>query len=63
MPKDLCGSLGQCLKMLLNIREQKLERAAVMIMGHDSSRDAARAIRCGWHQGHRRGGKPDTSDP
>jgi hypothetical protein len=26
--------------MLLHIREQQLERAAVMIMGHDSSRDA-----------------------
>ncbi len=40
MTKDLCGSPSQCLKMLLCIREQQLERAAVMIMGHDSSRDA-----------------------
>ncbi len=40
MTKDLCGSPSQCLKMLLYIREQQLERAAVMIMGHDSSRDA-----------------------
>src|ERR1017187_5902703 len=39
MTKDLCGSLNQRLKMLLHIREQQLESAAVMIMGHDSSRD------------------------
>ena len=25
MPKDLCGSLGQCLKMLLHIREQHFQ--------------------------------------
>ena len=39
MPKDLCGSLGQRLKMLLYIREQQLKCASVMIMRHDPSRD------------------------
>ena len=37
MPKDLCGSLGQRLKMGLHIREQQLKRAAVMVMRHDPS--------------------------
>ena len=40
MSKDLCGSLRQRLKMLLHIREEQFESAAVMIMSHDSSRDA-----------------------
>ena len=39
MSKDLCGNLGQRLKMLLHIGEQQLKRAAVMIMRHDPSRD------------------------
>ena len=37
MPKDLCGSLGQYLKMLLHIREEQFKSATVMIMGHDPS--------------------------
>ena len=40
MPKDLAGSAGQRLKMLLHIPEELLERATVMIVRHDSSRDA-----------------------
>jgi len=40
MTKDLSRGLGECLEMLLHIGEQKLERAAMMIMCHDSSRDA-----------------------
>ena len=40
MSKDLCGSLGQRLKMLLHIREQQLESTPVMMMSHDPSRDA-----------------------
>src|SRR5437588_7372088 len=40
MTKDLCGSFTQRLKMLLHIREEQFESAPVMIMGHDSSRDA-----------------------
>src|SRR6266566_1850439 len=40
MPKDLGWSPSQCLKMRLQIREQKLERAAMMIMRDNSSRDA-----------------------
>src|SRR5260370_21532724 len=40
MTKDLCGSLNQCLKMLLHIGKEQFESAAVMIMGHDPSRDA-----------------------
>ncbi len=40
MTKDLCGSPSQCLKMLLHIREQKLETAALMIMRDHASRDA-----------------------
>ena len=39
MPKDLRGSLGQRLKMLLQIGEQQLKSAPVMIMRHDPSRD------------------------
>ena len=39
MTKELCGSPSQCLKMLLDIREQQLEMATVMIMGHHTSRD------------------------
>ena len=39
MPKDLYGSLGQRLKMLLHIREQQIKCAPVMIMRHDPSRD------------------------
>jgi hypothetical protein len=39
MAKDLCGSLGQRLKMLLHIREQKLKSAPAMIMRHNPSRD------------------------
>ena len=37
MTKDLYGMPSQCLKMLLHIREQQLEHAAVMIMDHDPS--------------------------
>ena len=40
MSKDLCGSFSQRLKMLLHIRKKLFERASVMIMGDDSSRDA-----------------------
>src|SRR5437660_8130592 len=40
MTKNLCGSLTQFLKMLLHIRQEQFERAAAMIMSHDSSRDA-----------------------
>jgi len=40
MTKHLCGSLYECLKMSLHIREQECEIAAVMIMCHDPSRDA-----------------------
>ena len=40
MAKDLSRGLGQCLEMLLHIREQKLERAAMMIMRRDLSQDA-----------------------
>lgn len=40
MTKNLCGSLPQCLKMVLHIREEQFESAPVMIMGDDSSRDA-----------------------
>ena len=40
MTKNLCGSFTQRLKMLLHIREEQFESAAVMIMSHDSSRDA-----------------------
>ncbi len=40
MPKDLCGSLRQRLKMLLHIGEQQLKSAPVMIMRHGPSRDA-----------------------
>ncbi len=39
MPKDRYGSLGQRLKMLLQIGKQKLKSTPVMIMRHDSSRD------------------------
>jgi hypothetical protein len=38
--QDLSRGLGQRLEMPLYICEQKLERAALMIMGHDPSRDA-----------------------
>jgi hypothetical protein len=40
MAKDLSRGLGQCLEMLLHIREQQLESVAMMIMRHDPSRDA-----------------------
>jgi hypothetical protein len=63
MSKDLCGSFSQRLKMLLHIREEQFERAAVMIMGDDSSRDEACAIRCGEHQDHRQAYTPDTTGP
>ena len=63
MPKDLCGSLSQRLKMLLHIGEQKLKSAAVMIMRHDPSRDVARAIQCGWPQDHRQAYTPSISAP
>jgi hypothetical protein len=39
MAQDLSRSLGECLEMLLYIREQQLKRVALMIMGHDPSRD------------------------
>jgi hypothetical protein len=63
MSKDLYGSPSQRLKMLLHVREQQLERAAVMIMGHDSSRDAARAIQYDWPQVRRRVYTPGTTGP
>jgi hypothetical protein len=37
MPKDLAGSAGQRLKMLLHIGEEHFKSAAVMIMRHDPS--------------------------
>src|SRR5216684_971548 len=40
MTKHISRSLGQCLKMVLHIREQEREITAVMIMSHDPSRDA-----------------------
>ena len=40
MPKDLGWSPSQCLKMRLQIREQQLECAAMMIMRDNPSRDA-----------------------
>ena len=40
MTKDLGWSPSQCLKMRLQIREQQLERAAMMIMRDNPSRDA-----------------------
>ena len=39
MTKDFSWSPGECLEMLRHIREQKLERLAMMIMRHDPSRD------------------------
>jgi hypothetical protein len=39
MTKHLCGSLCECLKMRLHIREQECEITAVMIMCHNPSRD------------------------
>jgi hypothetical protein len=63
MAKDLCWSLSQCLKMLLYIREQQLKRAALMIMRHDPSRDAARAIQCGWRQDHKQVYTPGIPAP
>ena len=35
MPKNLCPSLGQRLKMVLQISEQKLKSAPMVIMRHD----------------------------
>jgi hypothetical protein len=32
MPQDCCRSLGQCLKMRLEVFEQKVERVAMMVM-------------------------------
>ncbi len=58
MAKDLSRGLSECLEMLLHIREQQLERVAMMIMGHDPSRDAARAIQCGWRQDRRQAYRP-----
>ena len=63
MTKNLCGSLTQFLKMLLHIRQEQFERAAAMMMSHDSSRDARTSIRCGWHQDHRQAYAPDTTGP
>jgi len=40
MAKDLSQGLGECVEMLLHIGEQQLERAAMMMMSHDPSRDA-----------------------
>src|SRR5947209_20620740 len=40
MTKNLSRSLCECLEMLLQIGEQQLKRAAMMIMGHDPSRDS-----------------------
>jgi hypothetical protein len=57
------GVLASASAMLLHIREQQFKCAAVMIVRHDPSRDTARAIRCGWHQGHRQECTPNTSDP
>src|ERR1700736_504713 len=53
MPKDLCGSLSQCLKMPFHIGEQRLKSAAVMIMRHDPSRDAPEPWSAGWHPDQR----------
>ena len=39
MAQNLCGSLGQRLKMLFHIGEQQLKSATLMIMRHDPSRD------------------------
>ncbi len=39
MTKDLGRSTSQCLKMRLQIREQKVERAAMMIMCDNPARD------------------------
>lgn len=40
MTKNLCRSLNERLEMVLHIREQQVEGATTMIMGHDSTRDA-----------------------
>ena len=40
MTEHICGSLGKCLKMHLDIREELLEIVPLMIMGDHSSRDA-----------------------
>jgi hypothetical protein len=40
MPQDRCRSLGQCLKMRLEVVEQKVERVAMVIMGDHPPRDA-----------------------
>ena len=63
MPKDLCGSLGQRLKMQLHIGEQQLKRATVMIMRHHPSRDTEDAIQCGWRPDHRQAYTPRISAP
>ncbi len=46
MTKELCGSPSQCLKMLLHIREQKREIAAMVIMGVSNSdiRDSGQTL-------------------
>jgi hypothetical protein len=49
--------------MPLHIGEQKLESAAMMMMGHDSSRDTEDAIQYGWPPDHRQAYTPDTNDP
>ena len=40
MTEHVIGSLGECLKMGLHIRKQKVELAALMSMRDHSSRDA-----------------------
>ncbi len=45
------SGLGECLEMLLYICEQKFERAAMMIMGHDPSRDAPEPWECRFASG------------
>ena len=39
MPQDCCRSLGQCLKMRLEVFEQKVERVAMMVMRDHPPRD------------------------
>ena len=47
--------------MRLQIREQELERAAMMIMCDNLSRDAVCAIQYGWRQDHKQGYTPSAA--
>jgi len=40
MAEHVSRSLGECLKMGLHVREQKIKMAALMVMRDHSSRDA-----------------------